>query len=552
MTMSRLGDVIVTLVSASALLAPWLMPFDPAAQELAHGSKARRALTSSALTSSAATSCRACCSARVSRCSSASSSSASRPRSARSLGAIAGYVGGVLDTVISRVMDVLLAFPGMLLAIALVAVLGPSLTNVVLALIVIGWVGYARLVRGQVLRAREFEYVGRGTGARARARRASLLRHVLPTALPAVTVQATLGMAGAILSEAALSFLGLGVQPPTPSWGTMINGGRAHLLDAPHLTIFPGIALAIVVLGFNFLGDGLRDSLDPSSPAGPGSDHDPCAMSMPLGSDRIVAQRSDLTPVTAGQGRRRWRFSSGRCCGSRANPSVTVRRASSVRPSSSCGLGKPREKADGRPCLVDGATQPVDGGVGIVQPHREVGDLRGHVGQGLLVADQGGVPHQRIARLLETPQSLRGGRPDSDTPPAARAAGRPPGAAYRSAVPDVAGQKPCAPKEHRASSPAVIRVRGRHRQRLERLHERRAIASCLCRVEPDFAQRRIDAQASSGNRSTARLSVSNGRIVAAARACARPSATPPLRPRGSSAASASSCSRRAPVVAARA
>ena len=155
-----------------------------------------------------------------------------------------------------------MAFPGMLLAIALVAVLGPSLVNVVLALAVIGWVGYARLVRGQVLRAREFEYVTAARALGAGTLRI-LMRHVLPTALPPLLVQATLGMAGAILSEAALSFLGLGVQPPTPSWGTMINGGRVHLLDAPHLTIFPGLFLAIVVLGFNFLGDGLRDAIDP-------------------------------------------------------------------------------------------------------------------------------------------------------------------------------------------------------------------------------------------------------------------------------------------------
>ncbi len=180
------------------------------------------------------------------------------------LGSIAGYYGGGRDQLISRVMDVLLAFPGILLAIALVAVLGPSLTNVVLALTIIGWVGYARLVRGQVLRAREFEYVVAARALGAGAWR-TLVRHVLPSTLPAVTVQATLGMAGAILSEAALSFLGLGVQPPTPSWGTMINGGRAHLLDAPHLTIFPGLFLAIVVLGFNFLGDGLRDRLDPQT-----------------------------------------------------------------------------------------------------------------------------------------------------------------------------------------------------------------------------------------------------------------------------------------------
>ena len=178
------------------------------------------------------------------------------------LGAIAGYFSGRIDEAISRVIDVLLAFPGLLLAIALVAVLGPSLTNVVLALALIGWVGYARLVRGQVLRAREFEFVLAARALGATTTRI-LVRHVIPTTLPAVTVQATLGMGGAILAEAALSFLGLGVQPPTPSWGTMLNGGRLHLLDAPHLTVFPGLAIAVLVLGFNFLGDGLRDALDP-------------------------------------------------------------------------------------------------------------------------------------------------------------------------------------------------------------------------------------------------------------------------------------------------
>jgi peptide/nickel transport system permease protein len=178
------------------------------------------------------------------------------------VGAVAGYVGGVVDEVISRVIDILLAFPGILLAIALVAVLGPSLGNVVLALSAIGWVGYARLVRGQVLKARELEFVQAARALGAGPARL-LTRHLIPTAIPALVVQATLGMAGAILSEAALSFLGLGVQPPTPSWGTMINGGRVHLIDAPHLTVFPGIAIAMLVLGFNFLGDGLRDRLDP-------------------------------------------------------------------------------------------------------------------------------------------------------------------------------------------------------------------------------------------------------------------------------------------------
>ena len=178
------------------------------------------------------------------------------------LGAVAGYSGGAIDDVISRVMDVLMAFPGILLAIALVAVLGPSLGNVILALSVIGWVGYARLVRGQALRAREFEFVQAARALGASPARV-ILRHVLPTAMPAVVVQATLGMAAAIIAEAALSFLGLGVQPPTPSWGTMLDAGRSHLFDAPHLTIFPGLAIAILVLGFNFLGDGLRDRIDP-------------------------------------------------------------------------------------------------------------------------------------------------------------------------------------------------------------------------------------------------------------------------------------------------
>ena len=126
--------------------------------------------------------------------------------------------------------------------------LGPSLSNVVLALSVIGWVGYARLVRGQVLRARELEFVQAARALGAGSPRI-VLRHVLPTALPAVVVQATLGMAGAIIAEASLSFLGLGVQPPTPSWGTMLDAGRSHLFDAPHLTIFPGLAIATAGAG---------------------------------------------------------------------------------------------------------------------------------------------------------------------------------------------------------------------------------------------------------------------------------------------------------------
>lgn len=178
------------------------------------------------------------------------------------LGAISGYFGGAIDVLVMRLCDILLAFPGILLAIALVAVLGPSLNNVILALAVIGWVGYARLVRGQVLKVREMEYVTAAKALGAKSPRV-ILRHVLPNVINPVIVMATLGLAGAILSEAALSFLGLGVQPPTPSWGAMLTAGRRYLGLANHLAIFPGAAIMLAVMGLNFLGDGLIDALDP-------------------------------------------------------------------------------------------------------------------------------------------------------------------------------------------------------------------------------------------------------------------------------------------------
>ncbi|MEO8275295.1 MAG: ABC transporter permease [Thermoanaerobaculia bacterium] len=178
------------------------------------------------------------------------------------IGAIAGTLGGRVDAILMRLLDVFLAFPGILLAIALVAVLGPALSHVILALVAIGWVGTARLVRGQILQLREQEFV-----LAARAGGASFPRlvlcHLIPNVLPLVLVQASLGLAGAILAEASLSFLGLGIQPPTPSWGAMINAGRSHLLDAPHLTYFPGLAIVFAVIAFNFLGDALIDRLDP-------------------------------------------------------------------------------------------------------------------------------------------------------------------------------------------------------------------------------------------------------------------------------------------------
>jgi len=262
--MTRLGAAIVAIAVLAAVVGPLITPFDPANQELA-------------LRLSGPTSthwfgldelgrdifARVLVGARISLLVGLVVVGVSSTIGI-ALGSVAGYFGGAIDEAISRVIDILLAFPGLLLAIGLVAVLGPSLTNVVLALSVIGWVGYARLVRGQVLRARELDFVQAAKALGASTPRI-LARHVIPTTLPAVSVQATLGMGGAILAEAALSFLGLGVQPPTPSWGTMLNYGRGHLLDAPHLTIFPGLAIAILVLGFNFLGDGLRDALDPAT-----------------------------------------------------------------------------------------------------------------------------------------------------------------------------------------------------------------------------------------------------------------------------------------------
>lgn len=179
------------------------------------------------------------------------------------IGGIAGYLGGVWDEAIMRVTDVFLAFPGILLAIALMSVLAPSLWNIVISLSVFGWVGYARLVRAQVLALREREFVTAALAAGATPGRI-LSRHLLANIISPVIVEASIGMAGAILAESGLSFLGLGIQPPEPSWGAMLAEGRDFLLVAPHLTIYPGIAIALTVMGLNVLGDGLRDLLDPT------------------------------------------------------------------------------------------------------------------------------------------------------------------------------------------------------------------------------------------------------------------------------------------------
>jgi ABC-type dipeptide/oligopeptide/nickel transport system permease subunit len=180
------------------------------------------------------------------------------------LGLIAGYYGKWIDEVVMRLADVTLAFPTLLLLIALVAALQPSLTVVFLTIGLVGWAGMARLVRGQVLVVRELEYVQamRALGAR---NPRIIVRHVLPAVIAPVLIAATLGVAAAIMAEAALSFLGLGVQPPTPSWGAMIADGRdlSQLRGAPWTSLFPGLAIGLTVLGFNLLGDALRDALDP-------------------------------------------------------------------------------------------------------------------------------------------------------------------------------------------------------------------------------------------------------------------------------------------------
>jgi peptide/nickel transport system permease protein len=178
-------------------------------------------------------------------------------------GCLAGFYGGIPDVILNvYVSNAFLALPGILIAIAFVAFLGPGLFHLILALALSGWVGYARLVRAQVMTVREREFV-----EAARALGASdirlLTRHILPNILQPLIVQAAIGMAGAVLAEATLSFLGLGVPAPAASWGSMLNDARSHLFDSPHMVVFPALAVMLAVLSFNFIGDALRDFLDP-------------------------------------------------------------------------------------------------------------------------------------------------------------------------------------------------------------------------------------------------------------------------------------------------
>lgn len=183
------------------------------------------------------------------------------------LGSVAGYFGGWFDSFVNIILiNAFLSFPGILLAIAFAAFLGPGLGNVIIALTITGWAGYARLARAQVLQAKEMDYV-----AAARSLGAShlriLYRHLLPNIIQPVLVQGTIALAGAILAESTLSFLGLGVLAPMSSWGAMLNDARAHLFDAPHMVVFPALAVMVAVLAFNLLGDALRDWMDPRTRA---------------------------------------------------------------------------------------------------------------------------------------------------------------------------------------------------------------------------------------------------------------------------------------------
>jgi peptide/nickel transport system permease protein len=259
------GAVLVVVFVAFALFAPWLAPKDPAFIDLA-GRLARPSWRHLMGTDELGRDIlsRVIFGARISMLVGASVVAGSLSLGTL-IGSIAGYYGGKIDRFVNViVMNAFLSFPGILLAIAFVAFMGPGIGNLILALVIGGWVGYARLVRAQVLAAREKEYVEAARALGASDLRV-MVRHILPNIMQPVIVQAAIGMAGAVLAEGTMSFLGLGVPPPTASWGSMLNDGRGHLFDAPHLVLFPALAVMLAVLAFNFIGDGLRDYLDPRS-----------------------------------------------------------------------------------------------------------------------------------------------------------------------------------------------------------------------------------------------------------------------------------------------
>ncbi|MGB8474823.1 MAG: ABC transporter permease [Candidatus Acidiferrum sp.] len=260
---ARAGFAAALLLVLAALFAPWIVPVNPSAQNL----PAR--LESPSLKHWMGTDelgrdtlSRTIYGARVSLFV-AISVVTGCGTTGLALGLLAGYVGGWFDRFVNLLLiNAFLSFPGILLAIAFAAFFGPGIGKVILALIITGWAGYARLARAQVLKVKELEFVLAARSLGASSQRI-MLRHLLPNILQPVLIQATIGMAGAILAESTLSFLGLGVLAPVPSWGSMLNDARSHLFDAPHLVIFPALAVMTAVLAFNLLGDAWRDWLDP-------------------------------------------------------------------------------------------------------------------------------------------------------------------------------------------------------------------------------------------------------------------------------------------------
>ena len=259
------GFLMVSILTVVAVIAPWILPYDPSVQDLPArlrgvswdhpfgNDELGRDILSRVLLGT-----------RISMRVGATVVLLSGIFGVL-IGGFAGYVGGRIDAFVTViVVNSLMAFPGILLAIALVAFLGPGIDRLIFALSVIGLAGYARLARGQVLKIKTLEFVEAARALGASGPRIFFL-HVLPGIIQPILVQASIGMAGAILLEASLSFLGLGIAPPTPSWGAMLNDGRSHLFDAPHMVVFPSVALVLTVLSFNFLGDAFRDWLDPKS-----------------------------------------------------------------------------------------------------------------------------------------------------------------------------------------------------------------------------------------------------------------------------------------------
>lgn len=261
--MATLGGILLIGFIVMALFAPWLAPHDPAQLDLNSrlmGPSAHHWFGTDELGRDVLS--RTIYGARVSLTVAVSVVAVSLVLGLI-LGGAAGFFGGVTDTVVNiYVTNAFLALPGILLAVAVVAFLGPGLENLIFALAISGWVGYARLVRAQVMAMKEREFVqaARSLGA---GNLRLMLRHILPNILQPIIVQAAVGMAAAVLAEATLSFLGLGVQPPTATWGAMLNDARSHLFESPYLILFPAVAVMLCVLSFNFIGDGLRDYLDP-------------------------------------------------------------------------------------------------------------------------------------------------------------------------------------------------------------------------------------------------------------------------------------------------